>query len=459
MSVVDSAIVIVWLLVVLAAGMIAGARANLERFWVNERRTPTSLLVFTIVATQVGGGTVIGITSSSFTSGTGFGLVAIVSTVLGFLAVAWLAPWAKRFGDRNKAYTLPEVIGKRYGRPAQLVAAGIIVFAYLSLLAGQIVSAGVLVSVWTGASLVMALVLAAGGVIVYTAYAGLRGDIVTDAIHFWAKGLILFGILLPCIAAKEPLLFVLRSLPSDAWSPVRFGGYTYLVAGVILGGLIPVVSMEMWMRVYAATTEAKARASFVWSAVLVVPFYVLPMALGLAAIRLVPHSADPDRTLFALMFSYMPHALLGLGVAGILSVVISAANTMIVVIGAVIYRDVLGRKEGVDALELRRSRLITFLVGLVGFLFAVGVPSIVQLILNAFFVVGMLTPALAGVTLWRRGTSAGAFASLLLGGLTTLAFLPIMPKQAFAPGLALSVLAFVIVSRLTRHAPAEDLGM
>lgn len=459
MSGIDSAIVLVWLVLVLGAGMVAGLKSNLERFWINERATPTPLLVFTIVATQVGGGTVIGITSSSFSSGIGFGLVAVISTVTGFLAVAWLAPWAKRFGDKNKAYTLPEVIGRRYGRPAQLVAAGIIVFAYLSLLAGQIVAAGVLVSFWTGYSFFLALLLAAGGVVVYTAYAGLRGDIVTDAIHFWAKGIILFGILLPCVGAKVHILSTLHTIPYSAWSPVKFGGYTYLVIGVLLGAIIPIVSMEMWMRVYASTSQAKARLSFVWSAILVIPFYVLPIVLGLVAMRVIPHTAHPDRVLFELMFRYIPHGLLGLGVAGIMSVVISAANTMIVVLGAVIYRDVLGRKTGSDASELRTSRLVTFSLGLVGCLFAFAVPNIVQLILNAFFVVGMLAPALLGLTLWRRATSAGAFTSLLIGGLVTVAFLPIMPKQAFVPGLVLSILAFFVVSKFTKHKPEEDLGM
>ena len=459
MNVLDSAIVIVWLVLVLGAGIVAGLRSSLERFWVNERATPTPLLVYTIVATQVGGGTVIGIASSSFVSGIGFGLVAVISTVTGFLAVAWLAPWAKSFGDKNGAYTLPEVIGRRYGRPAQLAAAGIIVFAYLSLLAGQIVSAGVLVSFWTGYSFVLALLLAAGGVVVYTAYAGLRGDIITDAIHFWAKGIILFGILLPCIALKVPLASYLHSIPYSVWSPVKFGGSVYLVVGVLLGAIIPIVSMEMWMRVYASTTQEKARSSFIWSAFLVIPFYLLPIILGLVAIRILPHTTHPDRVLFELMFRYMPHGLLGLGVAGILSVVISAANTMIVVLGAVIYRDVLGRRTGIEGNELRVSRLVTFSLGLVGCVFAFAVPNIVQLILNAFFVVAILAPALLGLTLWRRATSVGALTSLLVGGLVTVAFLPIMPKQAFVPGLGLSILAFFIISKLTRHRPEEDLEM
>ena len=109
MSLVDVLIVIAWSLFTLFIGMYAGMRENFEGYWLNKRQTRTALLVFTIVATQVGGGAIVGIASSTYKSGTGFGLVAIISTVTGLLAIAWLAPAIKRFGDRTKAFTLPEI--------------------------------------------------------------------------------------------------------------------------------------------------------------------------------------------------------------------------------------------------------------------------------------------------------------------------------------------------------------
>ena len=180
---IDFAIIIIWLLIVLGIGMKAGINVETEGFWINRRRTKTFSLVATIVATQIGGGTIIGIASSSYSSGTGFGIVALASTFTGFLAIAWFAPWAKRFGDRISAYTLPEVFGERYGRATHIASSIIIIFAYLSLLAGQLLAISTLLWAWIGFSPIVSMILAAGGVIAYSAFAGLRGDVITDIIH------------------------------------------------------------------------------------------------------------------------------------------------------------------------------------------------------------------------------------------------------------------------------------
>jgi len=71
----------------------------------------------------------------------------------------------------------------------------------------------------------------------------------------------------------------------------------------------------------------------------------------------------------------------------------------------------------------------------------------------------MIAPILLGLKLWRRATGKGAVASLIVGGVTTLACLPLIPRQAFLPGLVLGILAFFVVSLLTAHGPNEDLRM
>jgi SSS family solute:Na+ symporter len=418
------------------------------------------LLISTIVATQVGGGTVIGISSSAFSSGTGFGLVALISTVSGFLCVAFLAPWAKRFGDRNQAYTLSEMLRRRYGRSVQLAAAILMLVAYLALLGGQFLSAAVLIQVWSGWQAETTILVSAILMIVYSAFAGLRGDIITDAVHLCAKSVALFLIVLPAIWLREPLINDLLNADAAIWSPLTFGGYSYLIAGIALGAIIPVVSMEMWMRVYAASNEITARRAFIWSAVGVIPFYVLPLCLGIAATQFSFQPSRPDTLLVELIFAYLPHGLLGIAVAGLLAVVVSCANTMVVVLGAILYRDILDRQAGADCRkEIRISRLLTLGVGLAGFGLAVLVGSIVQLILSAFFIIGMIGPVLIGVSIWRRATKTGAFWALISGGIVTIGLLPVMPQQAFLPGLAIGTLLFFGLSLLTSHSESENLTM
>lgn len=452
-STLDLIIVIAYLVAILGIGMAAGRKMNVEKFFVNERRTGTALLVFTVVATQVGAGALVGVASSTYANGSGFGLVAVASTLFGFLFVAYLAPRIKRFGDRFKAFTLSEFFRVRYGRSAQIASAFVILFTYLSFLAAQFVATGSLLSLWGGWAFQGALVFAAAGMIVYCAFAGLRGDIVTDAVHFWVMVVVLFLVLLPKVVAHTSAS-LLAQLPKELWSPITFGGYQFLIAGLVFGAVLAVVSMEMWIRVYAASGPKQARRTFVWSAFLVVPFYLAAMYFGYAARASLPALANPDMAIFELIFAYMPVGLLGLCTAAVLAVLISTANTMVLVVSATLKRDLLPSGKSPKQ-ELRRGQIATFVVGAVGLGIALLSPHVVQLTLNAFYMLAVLFPALVGGFVWRRATKLAATLSIAAGAVFTLAFLPFMPTQAFIPGAIASVVSFVLVTLLTKHSASE----
>src|SRR6185436_7798117 len=157
----------------------------------------------TIVATQVGGGTIIGIASSTYKDGLGFGIVALASTFVGFILIGLFAPLIKNLSNKINAYTLSEIIGYYYGRSAQRICGIIILLAYFSLLAGQIVAATTLINVWSGVSFETALWFSGTSMIIYCAYAGLKGDIVSDTFHFWGKVVFYFLIFLPILLYKE----------------------------------------------------------------------------------------------------------------------------------------------------------------------------------------------------------------------------------------------------------------
>src|SRR5436190_1212082 len=123
MTTLDIIIVGIWLIITFLAGFLPGFFSDFEGFWLNNKRTKTALLVFTIVATQVGGGTIIGIASSTYKNGLGFGIVALASTFVGFIFIGLLAPRIKIIANKINAYTLSEIIGYYYGKSAQRICA------------------------------------------------------------------------------------------------------------------------------------------------------------------------------------------------------------------------------------------------------------------------------------------------------------------------------------------------
>ncbi len=448
MTLLDSGIVIAWLVIVFAVGIAAGFRARPESFWLNDRRTPLPLLITTIVATQVGGGTVLGIASSTYESGIGFGAVAVLSTLSGFLAVALLAPRAKRMADSAKAVTITELLGLHYSRRTELAASAIIIFAYFSLVGGQLIAAAAILKLWSGWGSGIALAIAAIGLVTYTAFAGLRGDIATDALHFCIMAVVLIGVLGASIIRNVDIPQVLGAVPPDVWNPVRFGGWVYLIVGMLLGALVPLVSVEMWLRVFASSSERAARRSYVVAAIVVLPFYLIPLLMGALGTQLFG-PIDPQSVFGEYIRRYLGDGTRGLAIAALLAVIISTANTYVVVLSATLYRNIWSRRGEVSS-ELRLSRFLTFVVGLLAFAYALIVPDLIQLLLNAFFVIAVLAPALLAMIYARKVPEPAAFWSIAVGGAVTVAALPFMPKEAFVPGLGLCLMTFGAMTWLAR---------
>jgi len=450
----DLTVVCAWVAITLGAGIFAGLRASTDAYWVNRRSTGTLRLLFTIVSTQVGAGAILGVASATFSSGTGFGLVALVSTVTGFIALAYIAPALKRFGDHHRAITLPEIFRVRYGRSVQVAASLVILFTYICILAVQFLGASYLVTLGTGWSVKFTVVLAALSGIVYSAFAGIKGDIVTDTLHFWAKAVVFLLLLVPMLLLRHPAALWVNEVPASIWSPLTFGGYPFLVVGLLLGFIIPLLSPELWVKIYAGRTAPEARRVMLVAGVLVIPFYSFAIFTGVLGYALYNGRIQSDVVVIKLIADTLPAGLLGLGLAAVYSDVISTANTITVVIAGTIFRDLL-RMDPMVASNLSASRAITALVGIAGALMAIASADLVQLMLNAYYMIIVVGPALLGVALWPRATATGAIAAIVLGALTTVAFLFIAPKEAFLPGLLVCAVSFVVVSLATEHSRGE----
>lgn len=454
MATLDVAILLAWLTLTLGAGIFAGLRSNASRFWVNDRSTGFWPLVMTIVATQVGAGAIIGIAAATAGSGTGFGLVSLASTFGGFVLVGLLAPKMKAFGDRCRAVTLPDLLLHRYGRPVQIVGAIVVVFSYVSLLAGQFQASSTLLKVITGISMESAVVFATVGVVCYSAFAGLRGDIVTDTLHFFAMVVVLLFLAWPLLYGFQGPSIFGAGMPAEVLSAIRFGGWPFLVLGLLFGAVVPLLAPEMWMRAFASRNVSDARRVFFAAAIACVPFYLFAISLGFATYAAKPDGATNEAKVVSTLFSVLPRGALGLGVACVMSVILSTANTLVVVVGATVLRDFMGSDLN-DNRNLKLSRVISFLAGLVGAGLALWSGSLVQLLLNTFYALLTLGPAVVAAMFWSRASAVAAFWSILAGFVATIISLRPLGSQAFLPGFLVSTLLMIIIS-LVAKPPKTD---
>jgi SSS family solute:Na+ symporter len=366
----------------------------------------------------------------------------------------------KDFGDRFRAHTIGDFFGMRYSAACRYISTALIIFVYLLLCAAQFVGMTSLLEVWTGSPFRLTIVFAAVSTIIYTAFAGIKSDFYTDGIHFVVMTGVLFFVLLPRSLRAAGGLSSLSRLPPRYWDPFAYGGVSFFIAGIAFGIAGVFVTMEIWQRIFAATSSSTARRALVVSGGMILMFYSLSTFLGLLARLLLPALDVRDHALFALMGRTLPSGFLGLGLAAFLAVFISTVNTMMMVTSASVTKDIYVswlRPAASDRDILRVGRIVTFGVGIVSYLLAVWIHDLVVLAVNSLFVLLVLMPAIVGGFFWKRATATAAWMSMVIGFAVVVALTPRFPNEAFAPGFVVSAIVFVTISLITSHGGSERL--
>lgn len=383
-----SLFIIAFIVVVAAFAFWIGRNLNYEGYWLNNRRTTLFLLVSTIVATQVGAGTTLGIVASTAESGSGYGLVAVVTTVAGFLLIPFFIPAVLRIAQRSGEFTLTGLFRFHFGPVTGLVASLVTVAGYLCLLAGQLVAGAALLESLTTLNWNEAILLSGVTVVIYSAFAGLKGDFLTDGFLFVFMTILLILTLIVLAGLYRDIPDLIVRIPAEIWSPVRFGGYSYLIGGLTIGILLPLISLEMWLRVFAADEKRIAKSAFRWSALLVAPFYVVPMMAGAVAPIILGPIEGSQTVLVEVLAIKLPQPVMAMVYLGLVATIISTTNTLQLVLGAVVHRDLIPhRRENVTS-----SRVVAAVVGLTASLAAFFVKDIVDLVLAGAFVIILMGP-------------------------------------------------------------------
>ena len=445
----DLVVIFIYLFGILIFSAFIGRKLDLEGFLVNRRATKLAFLVFTVVSTNVGAGTIVAVCSAGYSSGIAYGLTFAIVVFIGFLIVALLASRIKKFGDKYKAHTFAEFFEKRYSKKTGILVAVLVLVSYFFWMALQFIAIGSLMKVATGWSWNLSLVLSGLIVILYTTLGGIKSDFYTDMIQFWIIFVVLFGILLPTVLTNIGGWSAFSQLPPTLFSPFSFGGHSFFFGMIATGTLLLIVSMEVWQRIYAAANVKTAKQAFVIAALINAPVFLVSALLGMGA-RILFKEIAPEYALFKLMFKYLPPGILGLGMAGTLAAFMSSVDSMIMVESATFLKDIYKKLIRPTASEdelLKAGRLFTFFFGLIGLVVALVYPRIVEVQLLGFFTLLCFVPAVIGGLIWKRGNAAAAFISCLTGFIVVfLLFFTRFQKQAFIPAILISTVLYIILS-------------
>ena len=453
-------IVLAYLVGMLIVGFIVGKLhiKDSKDYMVAGRRMGLFMVAFSLSANNIGGGCTTGLAQKAFGA---WGMSAVWYVLAASIAMIPLAYFAPKI-RKTMAITIPEVVGRRFGKVSSNFTAVLSVLSLFCLTSSQIAASGTVVATLTGIPMNVALVIAGLVVILYTTFGGMMADQISDLIQF--------GIILVGLAIATPFVIkgcggwqaISAALPGEQLSITKIG-WVPIIGSIFNYFCTFLAGPEMVTRFETAKDEKTARNASLLSAVLMAAMSIFPVLLGLAALAVkdtLPMLAENgSNAMMAVTTVHAPAVIVGLISAAIICATMSSADSNLLCMSSMVINDLylgnVGRKSLSEKQIILYTRVCNVVAAVVAMLISMFGISIAAMNTFAFGIrcagpfaaygLGLAVPKAtknSGVVSLFTGTVAFIIWQLYTGGDMTKGF-GILPVVF---GCAIGVLTFFLVN-------------
>ena len=414
---VDLFLVLIYLALVLAIGIMAGRGVrSLHHFSVAGRSYSSAVVFATLSASFIGGGFTMGNAEKVFTWG-----IANIFALWGFslkeiLVATLIAP---RMDIFSQAISVGDIMEQAYGRTAKLVSGCFAVLLCAGIVGAQVGATGYIFKLFLGIPHSWGIFFGFGIVVLYATIGGMKAVVLTDLLQF------------VILAVGIPLTLILGFS--------KAGGLEAIQAAVpaghlsFLGSKTPLAFISLFLtfllgetlvppyvqRLLIGRSARETSRGTLLSGLFSIPFFAVTGGIGLVALTLKPE-LDPNMALPYVIQQALPLGLKGIVVAGIIAVVMSSADSFLNGAAVAFSNDVVGplrRRPMSERQALILAKCTTLLVGVLAIFFAIKIESILDLLIYAYHfwapvIVIPLAAALLGVKARARVFLSGCGAGL-----------------------------------------------
>ncbi len=464
-----AAVLVVYLLVVIGIGFYMRRRIHTEKDYL-AAGGKLGVLVggATLAATQMSAGTAIGTVGFHYQTGYNFTWIWLAIWLSWVIMALFMGPKMKAFYNSHGALTIPDLLGTRYeSKAVRVIAVVILLFAFGLTIVAELVGGSYILNVAFGVPTAVGVILIAAVFIAYTVLGGLFAIAYTDLLQMlvFAVG---FAIAVP-YAVGQAGGFVALNEALSSIEPTLVGNgmplSTLLASAISFFILLlgyPIIAIRFYSLKDNKTIRRAVGLSFVFQAMVAISVAFL----GVSARVLYPGLETADLASPTIAMELLPPILGGLLLAAILAAIQSTVSAVLLMLGSAISHDILKHVMGRNMSERQTvnvTRLVVLIMGIIPIPFALfPLPLIQQIWINAAALIGS---SFAVVTLfglyWKRGTTAGAIASMV-GGIGTAAIWLILGNpfgvNAVYISVPVSLLGMVLVSLATQPVSREALS-
>lgn len=375
-----------------------GGEKSVSEFFVCDSNLKQSSLLLTILATQLGGGSVIGSAEAAYEGGW-LAIFYSFGIALGLMIMAFTAgPALRKFG----AMTISQVMRKMYNsRRLELISSALsILTLFLILVAIGVSCRKVFLSL--GFDDQWMLIGFWSVLIIYTMIGGLRAVVVTDKLQviFILAVFILVTIILWdqfALAMNSPA--ILGSCDSE----ISWSGW------ILMPLCFMVISQDMGQRCFAAKSDKAIRRAMVGGSALLVIATMIPVFIGVLG-RYLGLAIGDESVFMAVIKSTLPPAVISFVAIAVFMVIISTADSLLCAISSNVALDFLKSDS------MKQSQWVTFVIGVLSLFMSFYEGDVIPVMIMGYevSVYGLLVPFSMGLWLGNVKESQ-AMISLSIG--------------------------------------------
>lgn len=465
-------IIILYMIATVAIGLIASAikkkkskaKQSNEDFLMAGKSLGPFVLAGTLFAANTGGASTTGIATNVYK----FGLSAawyVIAAGIGFVLVSFVASYFRR----SAANTVPEIIGKRYGKPSHIVTAITSILALFMATGAQIIATASIINAVTGLDFSTAAIITTAVVVLYTMVGGFSSVTAANMMHvfFITIGMTFALVIILSNDAIGGLSGLFEKAEKLSQTDAKLDLLSMTKVGIpTVIGYIAMYCMtfptgqEIVQTYSSARTGKDAKLGSIIAGLISAVYAIVPALIGLVAYVCIDGYAAKGSSPSALAdatLNYAPSVIAGLVLASIVAATISSASGNMIGTATMFSNDIFvpyinnGKRD--DKKEVVISKIVMLSAGLFGLAVALSKSNIISVMMSAFALrsAGPFAAFVCGL-FWKKVTQKAGFIAILVGTLVSAVWIFALKNpfglSAIVPGAVVAFVAIFIATKI-----------
>ncbi len=436
---IDGLIVVTYLIAITLFGVhFRKKQQSIHTYFLGGKAIPAWALSLSIVATETSTLTIISTPGIAYLGNLSF-LQLVMGYLVGrvFITLVLIPAYFK-----GEMYTAYELMQRRFGSNTKHATASLFLITRALAEGVRVLAIATVVSIVLGTGEVWSILIISGLTLIYTFEGGLTAVIWTDVIQLFiyiGGTLVAFFVILALIPgslqgvlANAGHKFALWNFSTDYRLPYTF--WAGVIGGAFLNTASHGVDQLIVQRLLAARNERESKIALLSSGLVIFFQFSLFLIVGIMLFSFyLYHPAEsvpavPDRIFPTFVVRHLPHGISGLMIAAILAAAMSnlssALNSLASTTVVDFYRAFL-KKDATAAEQLRFSRWMTILWGVVLVILAILVRGIKKSVLEQGLTIASITyGSMVGVfllgVLTKKANEKGSIIGMAVGFISML---------------------------------------